>query len=172
MNSLPIAWPPPELEAGCLPALQDEVEPSPHGETMFFYKYRKIHGESFSTPTYIHATLQQKSLATHRDSLFPQRAFTWFLIHNGRCSSRCRHCRRAGYRLWSFRFGIHGSFMQLPLTFGPGVKGLVKEPFIFALACFASIGGLLFGYDQGVIAGVLVMNNFVSLTSTRRKILL
>ncbi|KAH7122057.1 sugar transporter [Dactylonectria estremocensis] len=27
-------------------------------------------------------------------------------------------------------------------------------------ACFASIGGVLFGYDQGVISGVLVMNNF------------
>ncbi|KAE8321179.1 general substrate transporter [Aspergillus sergii] len=42
----------------------------------------------------------------------------------------------------------------------PGYKGLIKEPRLFALACFASIGGLLFGYDQGVISGVLVMNNF------------
>ncbi|KAK1483143.1 sugar transporter [Colletotrichum abscissum] len=39
-------------------------------------------------------------------------------------------------------------------------KGLVHEPYIFFLACFASIGGVLFGYDQGVISGVLVMNNF------------
>lgn len=46
----------------------------------------------------------------------------------------------------------------------PGYKGLIKEPRIFFLACFASIGGLLFGYDQGVISGVLVMNNFVSYT--------
>ncbi|KXH50774.1 sugar transporter [Colletotrichum simmondsii] len=41
-----------------------------------------------------------------------------------------------------------------------GYKGLVHEPYIFFLACFASIGGVLFGYDQGVISGVLVMNNF------------
>ncbi|KAH7155917.1 sugar transporter [Dactylonectria macrodidyma] len=41
-----------------------------------------------------------------------------------------------------------------------GYKGLVREPYIFFLACFASIGGVLFGYDQGVISGVLVMNNF------------
>ncbi|KAF4628363.1 hypothetical protein G7Y89_g9789 [Cudoniella acicularis] len=47
------------------------------------------------------------------------------------------------------------------LSYGPaGYKGLVREPYILSLACFASIGGVLFGYDQGVISGVLVMNNF------------
>jgi MFS family permease len=47
------------------------------------------------------------------------------------------------------------------IAYGPaGYKGLIKEPRIFALACFASIGGLLFGYDQGVISGVLVMDSF------------
>ncbi|KAF8854257.1 sugar transporter [Acephala macrosclerotiorum] len=50
---------------------------------------------------------------------------------------------------------------DLDLSYGPaGYKGLVKEPFIFFISCFASIGGVLFGYDQGVISGVLVMNNF------------
>lgn len=53
------------------------------------------------------------------------------------------------------------------IAYGPaGYKGLIKEPRIFALACFASIGGLLFGYDQGVISGVLVMHNFVSRKKT------
>ena len=46
-----------------------------------------------------------------------------------------------------------------------GIKGLAREPYIFALACFASIGGVLFGYDQGVISGVLVMSDFVSYPS-------
>jgi hypothetical protein len=47
----------------------------------------------------------------------------------------------------------------------PGYQGLVREPRLFALACFASLGGLLFGYDQGVISGVLVMSNFVGYNS-------
>ncbi|SPN99939.1 related to transporter (major facilitator superfamily) [Cephalotrichum gorgonifer] len=50
---------------------------------------------------------------------------------------------------------------DIEIAYGPsGIKGLAREPYIFFLACFASIGGVLFGYDQGVISGVLVMNNF------------
>ncbi|KAH9223891.1 sugar transporter [Leptodontidium sp. 2 PMI_412] len=50
---------------------------------------------------------------------------------------------------------------DVELSYGPaGYKGLVKEPYIFFISCFASIGGVLFGYDQGVISGVLVMSNF------------
>ncbi|KAK9458466.1 general substrate transporter [Lipomyces oligophaga] len=47
------------------------------------------------------------------------------------------------------------------ISYGPsGYKGIIKEPRVFGLACFASLGGLLFGYDQGVMAGVLVMSDF------------
>jgi hypothetical protein len=49
------------------------------------------------------------------------------------------------------------------IEYGPaGYKGFLKEIRIFGLACFATIGGFLFGYDQGIISGVLVMHSFVS----------
>lgn len=43
----------------------------------------------------------------------------------------------------------------------PGVVGLLQNRYTFACALFASIGGLTFGYDQGVIANVLVMRDFL-----------
>lgn len=47
-------------------------------------------------------------------------------------------------------------------AYGPtGFPGLVKEPVIVGLSIFTSLGGVLFGYDQGVISGVLVMDDFV-----------
>lgn len=44
----------------------------------------------------------------------------------------------------------------------PGLKGLLQNSFAFRCSLFASLGGLTFGYDQGVIANVLVMKDFVS----------
>lgn len=43
----------------------------------------------------------------------------------------------------------------------PGVPGLLHNKYALACALFASIGGLTFGYDQGVIANVLVMKDFL-----------
>ena len=46
-------------------------------------------------------------------------------------------------------------------SYGPrGLSGLRHNYFTLASAVFVSIGGLLFGYDQGVIANVLVMKDF------------
>lgn len=39
--------------------------------------------------------------------------------------------------------------------------GLLHNYYALGCAIFASIGGLTFGYDQGVIANVLVMKDFV-----------
>ncbi|TFK50832.1 MFS monosaccharide transporter [Heliocybe sulcata] len=43
----------------------------------------------------------------------------------------------------------------------PGLLGLLHNKYALACALFASIGGWVFGYDQGVIANVLVMKEFL-----------
>ncbi|TFA98874.1 hypothetical protein CCMA1212_009314 [Trichoderma ghanense] len=42
-------------------------------------------------------------------------------------------------------------------------RQLRENPYIFGLSAFASLGGFLFGYDQGVVSGVLGMENFGAL---------
>ncbi|EEY19325.1 low-affinity glucose transporter HXT3 [Verticillium alfalfae VaMs.102] len=44
-----------------------------------------------------------------------------------------------------------------------GPWSLLREnPFIVGLSAFASLGGFLFGYDQGVVSGVLTMESFAA----------
>ncbi len=57
-----------------------------------------------------------------------------------------------------------------------GPLALVKNGRVFLIACFACIGGLLYGYNQGVFSGVLTMNNFMkrwysSFTTTDRSLI-
>jgi len=49
---------------------------------------------------------------------------------------------------------------RLELTGKAGPQALLKNIRVFGLTCFACIGGLLYGYNQGVFSGVLTMNSF------------
>ncbi|KAF9784036.1 general substrate transporter [Thelephora terrestris] len=84
------------------------------------------------------------------------------------------HVPEEGYRVTSIPYG--GSLDFTPVAAGsssqdsytytyrygpPGLAGLLRNRYTFACALFASIGGLTFGYDQGVIANVLVMKDFL-----------
>jgi hypothetical protein len=41
-----------------------------------------------------------------------------------------------------------------------GPMALMRNLKVFGIACFACLGGLLYGYNQGVFSGVLVMTSF------------
>ncbi|KAJ5786165.1 Major facilitator superfamily domain general substrate transporter [Penicillium pulvis] len=41
-----------------------------------------------------------------------------------------------------------------------GIVGMLKNPYVFLTCCFASLGCIMYGYDQGVMGPVLVMENF------------
>ncbi|KAK4508095.1 hypothetical protein PRZ48_001833 [Zasmidium cellare] len=46
------------------------------------------------------------------------------------------------------------------LSGSSGPAALVKNARVFGIACFACLGGLLYGYNQGVFSGVLTMTSF------------
>lgn len=47
--------------------------------------------------------------------------------------------------------------------YGPaGLRGLVANPFVLMCAACSTLGGLIFGYDQGVVSVILVMQQFLS----------
>ncbi|KAK7057875.1 MFS domain-containing protein [Favolaschia claudopus] len=56
---------------------------------------------------------------------------------------------------------VHGDSTYTYSYGPPGLSGLWHNHYAFLCAIFASIGGLSFGYDQGVIANVLVMKDFM-----------
>lgn len=41
-----------------------------------------------------------------------------------------------------------------------GLAGMLKNPYVFGTCAFASLGCIMYGYDQGVMSPVLVMENF------------
>jgi hypothetical protein len=58
---------------------------------------------------------------------------------------------------------VHPDGEHYSYAYGPtGLAGLCSNTYALRCAAFASLGGLTFGYDQGVIANVLVMEDFVT----------
>ncbi|KIX93244.1 uncharacterized protein Z520_11099 [Fonsecaea multimorphosa CBS 102226] len=49
---------------------------------------------------------------------------------------------------------------RMALAGKAGPQALIRNFRVFLIACFACIGGLLYGYNQGVFSGVLTMNSF------------
>ncbi|KZF23319.1 sugar transporter [Xylona heveae TC161] len=41
-----------------------------------------------------------------------------------------------------------------------GILGMLQNPYVFATCTFASLGCMMYGYDQGVMGPILVMENF------------
>ncbi|EGN99929.1 hypothetical protein SERLA73DRAFT_122035 [Serpula lacrymans var. lacrymans S7.3] len=41
-----------------------------------------------------------------------------------------------------------------------GFRGLFQNSYILGVTCFATLGGFLFGYDQGVVSNILVIESF------------
>jgi hypothetical protein len=58
---------------------------------------------------------------------------------------------------------VHSELGQSAVAYGPnGIHGLFSSGYVFGAAFVASLGGFSFGYDQGVISIINVMDQFHS----------
>ncbi|KAI7516030.1 hypothetical protein KC331_g22225, partial [Hortaea werneckii] len=61
--------------------------------------------------------------------------------------------------------GVHnsGAVWQTRETYcEPGFKGIFASYYVALCAVFAALGGLLFGYDQGVVSVILTEEQFLT----------
>lgn len=58
--------------------------------------------------------------------------------------------------------GVEGAALarRAALTGASGPAALVKNIKVFGIACFACLGGFVYGYNQGVLSGILTMTSF------------
>ena len=96
----------------------------------------------------------------------PERRITHSSGHDPEESSHIRSIPYGGSLDFSPAGPDSGSSSQDSFTYTyrygpPGIAGLLRNKYTFVCALSASIGGLTFGYDQGVIANVLVMKDFL-----------
>ncbi|TEB03961.1 hypothetical protein FA13DRAFT_1825139, partial [Coprinellus micaceus] len=54
---------------------------------------------------------------------------------------------------------VHASITENTEPAG-GIKALWREKHVMSLALFSNLGGFLYGCNQGVFSGILVMSNF------------
>lgn len=58
------------------------------------------------------------------------------------------------------------SAVRARLSGPPGIKGIIASGKTTGIAFFASLGGFVYGYNQGMFAQVLTMSSFVKAVST------
>ncbi|KAF8161635.1 general substrate transporter [Crassisporium funariophilum] len=96
---------------------------------------------------------------------YPPEISTEPLLHsNDNANESASHPSHSGFRsnIHGGTFAISSDGHSYSYSYGPkGLAGLRHNYYALLCAFFASIGGLEFGYDQGVIANVLVMDDFV-----------
>ncbi|KAG9658835.1 sugar transporter, partial [Aureobasidium melanogenum] len=49
---------------------------------------------------------------------------------------------------------------QANMNKASGLLGMIRNPYVFMTCAFASLGCMMYGYDQGVMGSILVMENF------------
>ncbi|KAH0041131.1 sugar transporter, partial [Aureobasidium melanogenum] len=49
---------------------------------------------------------------------------------------------------------------QANMNKASGLIGMIRNPYVFMTCAFASLGCMMYGYDQGVMGSILVMENF------------